>query len=238
MKLVVLNHKMNIAYNELDTYINALACIKRDNIELVVCPSDIYLLKFIERGFVVGGQNVSFNEKGNYTGEISALQLKSIGAKYCIVGHSERRKYFDEDSNIIHRKIQMLLANNIQPILCVGENLSDKEKKISKKVIMEQIALSIDGIPKDSLKDIVIAYEPVWAIGSGMFPSLDYIADIVDCIKTSIKQVTGVDIRVLYGGSVSDENILGLQSIDILDGYLLGNVSLDTKKMSNLTEKL
>lgn len=238
MKLVVLNHKMNIEYNELDTYINELSCIKKENVEFVVCPSDIYLLKFIERGFCVGGQNVSFNERGNYTGEVSALQLKSIGAKYCIVGHSERRKYFDEDSNIINRKIGLLLFNGINPILCVGENLSDKEKHQSKKVIIEQIALALDKISQEDLKNIIIAYEPVWAIGSGMFPSLDYIADIVDCIKTSIKKATGCDIRVLYGGSVNDENISGLSSIDILDGYLLGNVSLNTKKMSNLTEKV
>lgn len=238
MKLVVLNHKMNIAYHDLNTYMKDLSCIKNKNIELVICPSDIYLLKFIEKGFVVGGQNVSFDEKGNYTGEISALQLKSIGAKYCIIGHSERRKYFDEDSNIIHRKLQMLLANKIQPILCVGENLKEKERGVSKKVIMEQVALALDGVPKEALKDIVIAYEPVWAIGSGMLPKIDYIYDIVFSIKQIIKTATGCDIRVLYGGSVSDENIDGLQLIDNLDGYLLGNVSLDTKKMSNLTEKL
>lgn len=103
---------------------------------------------------------------------------------------------------------------------------------------MEQIAEAIDKVSKSELKNIIIAYEPVWAIGSGMVPSIDYIRDIVDCIKTSIKRATGCDVKVLYGGSVSDTNIESINSIDILDGYLLGNVSLDTKKMSNLTEKL
>ncbi|MGN0973988.1 MAG: triose-phosphate isomerase [Bacilli bacterium] len=237
MKLLVLNHKMNIEYSVLDNYIDELSNIKNNNIKLVVCPSDIYLLKFKEKGFTIGGQNVSFDKKGNYTGEVSAEQLKSIGADYCIVGHSERRKYFDEDDNTINRKIKLLLDNDIDPILCVGETLEQKNSGVTKQIIVDQIAKALDGVRKDKIENVIIAYEPVWSIGSGMIPTIDELQNIILFIKDSLKKVD-CNIKVLYGGSVNEENISYLNNIDKLDGFLLGSVSLDTKRMSNLTYKL
>lgn len=228
---------MNIEYSVLDNYIEELSNIKNSNIKLVVCSSDIYLLKFKEKGFTIGGQNVSFDKKGNYTGEVSAEQLKSIGADYCIVGHSERRKYFDEDDNTINRKIKLLLDNDIDPILCVGETLEQKNSGVTKQIIMEQIAKALDGVRKDKIENVIIAYEPVWSIGSGMIPTIDELQNIILFIKDSLKKVD-CNIKVLYGGSVNEENISYLNNIDKLDGFLLGSVSLDTKRMSNLTYKL
>lgn len=237
MKLLVLNHKMNIEYSILDNYIKELSNIKNNNIKLVVCPSDIYLLKFKENGFTIGGQNSSFDKKGNYTGEVSAEQLKSIGADYCIVGHSERRKYFAEDDNTINRKIKLLLDNDIDPILCVGETLEQKNSGVTKEIIMDQIAKALDGIRKDKIENVIIAYEPIWSIGSGMIPTIDELQNVILFIKDSLKKVD-CNIKVLYGGSVNEENISYLNNIDKLDGFLLGGVSLDTKRMSKLTNKL
>lgn len=237
MKLLVLNHKMNIEYSVLDNYIKELSNIKNNNIKLVVCPSDIYLLKFKENGFTIGGQNSSFDKKGNYTGEVSAEQLKSIGADYCIVGHSERRKYFAEDDNTINRKIKLLLDNDIDPILCVGETLEQKNAGVTKEIIMDQIAKALDGIRKDKIENVIIAYEPIWSIGSGMIPTIDELQNVILFIKDSLKKVD-CNIKVLYGGSVNEENISYLNNIDKLDGFLLGGVSLDTKRMSKLTNKL
>lgn len=237
MKLLVLNHKMNIEYSILDNYIKELSNIKNNNIKLVVCPSDIYLLKFKENGFTIGGQNSSFDKKGNYTGEVSAEQLKSIGADYCIVGHSERRKYFAEDDNTINRKIKLLLDNDIDPILCVGETLEQKNAGVTKEIIMDQIAKALDGIRKDKIENVIIAYEPIWSIGSGMIPTIDELQNVILFIKDSLKKVD-CNIKVLYGGSVNEENISYLNNIDKLDGFLLGGVSLDTKRMSKLTNKL
>lgn len=237
MKLLVLNHKMNIEYSVLNNYIKELSNIKNNNIKLVVCPSDIYLLKFKENGFTIGGQNSSFDKKGNYTGEVSAEQLKSIGADYCIVGHSERRKYFAEDDNTINRKIKLLLDNDIDPILCVGETLEQKNAGVTKEIIMDQIAKALDGIRKDKIENVIIAYEPIWSIGSGMIPTIDELQNVILFIKDSLKKVD-CNIKVLYGGSVNEENISYLNNIDKLDGFLLGGVSLDTKRMSKLTNKL
>lgn len=237
MKLLVLNHKMNIEYSILDNYIKELSNIKNNNIKLVVCPSNIYLLKFKENGFTIGGQNSSFDQKGNYTGEVSAEQLKSVGADYCIVGHSERRKYFAEDDNTINRKIKLLLDNDIDPILCVGETLEQKNTGVTKEIIMDQIAKALDGIRKDKMENVIIAYEPIWSIGSGMIPTIDELQNVILFIKDSLKKVD-CNIKVLYGGSVNEENISYLNKIDKLDGFLLGGVSLDTKRMSKLTNKL
>ena len=117
MKLIVLNHKMNLEKKDVDQYISQLKNVSFFPNKLVVCPTNIYLLKFIENHFTVGAQNISFDNDGAYTGELSAMQLKSIGGKYCIVGHSERRKYFNEDNTMICRKTKLLLEHNIIPIL-------------------------------------------------------------------------------------------------------------------------
>ena len=236
MKLVVLNHKMNLEYEDLDKYIDDLKKINLSNIKLVVCPTDVYLSKFIESGFVCGSQNVSFDLDGAYTGEMSALQLKSLGIKYSIVGHSERRKYFNEDNTMICRKTKLLLDEKIIPILCIGESLEDKEKERTKEIIKNQIVEVLDYL--NNISSIVIAYEPVWAIGSGFTPSMEDVEEIVSFIKMVVFKRYGVDIKVLYGGSVSDDNIHEFEKLDILDGYLLGTVSLYPDKLSNLTRKL
>lgn len=236
MKYVVLNHKMNLEFEQLDSYINGIKNIEMSHIKFIVCPSSIYISKFIEEGFVVGAQNISFATDGAYTGEISALQLKSIGGKYSIVGHSERRKYFNEDNTMIYKKTNLLLENGITPILCIGETQDDKEKGMTKEVIKNQIVEVFDYIKSPS--KVIIAYEPVWAIGSGEIPTMEDVEEIISFIKMVVLKKYGIDIKVLYGGSVNDENIDSFEKLDIIDGYLLGSVSLNPEKMSNLTEKL
>jgi len=236
MKLIVLNHKMNLESTDVDKYISDLKSVSFSPNKLVVCPTDIYISRFIDNGFVVGAQNISFTDDGAYTGELSAKQLSSIGGKYSIVGHSERRKYFDEDNTMICRKTNLLLDNNIIPILCIGETLEEKEREQTKEIVKNQIVEVLDYV-KDPSK-VIIAYEPVWAIGSGETPTMDDTEEIISFIKMVVLKKYGIDIKVLYGGSVNDENIASFEKLNIIDGYLLGTVSLDVDKLSNMTEKL
>ena len=236
MKYIVLNHKMNLENIDVDKYISSLKQVSFSPNKLVVCPTDIYIQRFIDNGFTVGAQNISFDTDGAYTGELSALQLKSIGGKYSIVGHSERRRYFNEDNTMICRKTNLLLDNDIIPILCIGESLDDKEKEKTKEVVKNQIVEVLEYVSNPS--KVIIAYEPVWAIGSGEIPSMEDVEEIISFIKMVVLKKYGIDIKVLYGGSVNDENISSFEELNIIDGYLLGTVSLDVDKLSNMTKKM
>ena len=238
MKLLVLNHKANCSYNDLEKYIEKIKKIKKDGVKLILCPSNIYLLKFINNNLCVGAQDVSIYSNGSYTGEITALQLKSLGVDYCIIGHSERRQYFNESDADINKKLKQLLANDITPILCVGESFKDKEYGIADDTIIRQLAEATKNIEKDNLNKIIVSYEPVWAIGSDVIPSTNYIDTKIKVIQDYFKE-KGIDfINILYGGSVNDVNIEVLRNIDDLSGYLIGGAGLDPNKMSNLTNKL
>ena len=238
MKLVVLNHKMNINYGNLDKYISDLKKVDSDNIELVVCPANIYLLEFIKNGFSVGAQDVSMYDNGSYTGEVSASQLKSMGIKYCIVGHYERRTYFNESNSDANRKIKQLLNNDIKVVVCLGESLDDKNSGTGDSVIIKQLVESLGDIDKKYSNNIIISYEPGWAIGSSVIPSTNYIEKKIGLINTSLSNIGLENVRILYGGSVDDTNIEVLSQVEALDGFLIGSVGLDIDKLSNLTNKL
>ena len=238
MKLVVLNHKMNFTYEGIKLYIRSLKKISTNNIKLVVCPSNLYISDFIDNDFYTGSQNVSNYDNGSYTGEISASQLQSIGVKYCIIGHSERKQYFNESNKDINNKLKQLLKHNIIPILCVGETLQDKDNGVANDVITKQIMEATKGINIRELEDIIISYEPVWAIGCGIIPSTRYIEEKIALIKQCVYDIGLVDTKILYGGSVNDNNIEVLKQIDDLDGYLIGGLGLDINKLSNLIKVL
>lgn len=221
-KILALNHKMNLMPQELKTYINN---INIENKNIIVFPMAIYLPYFLNKGFDIGIQNISLFENGSHTGEISAMAAQKLGANYAIVGHSERRDEFIETDEVINKKVKEAVNKGLKVILCVGEKNKDEDKEKTLKV---QLKKSLKDI--DLNQNIIIAYEPVWAIGSGMIPTK---AEIKESIKF-IKQETGSKLKVLYGGSVNENNIAEINTIKILDGYLVGGASLDYNKVNKM----
>lgn len=222
--LVILNNKCNFNKDEFDHYQNELVNITSKH-QLVLCPSSIHLLRFNLTNFSLGVQNISSYGTGAYTGEIAASQLKLLNVSYVIVGHSERREYFKESKIELKRKLENALNNSITPILCIGEKLQDD----TLKTITNQLEI----IKKIKNKEkIVIAYEPVWSIGSGKTPTIKQIEEVVRFIKKQFP-----NNPIIYGGSLTENNICNLKS-DLLDGYLLGGISLYPKKLQLFLNQL
>lgn len=222
--IIILNHKCHFNLEEFLDYQKRLESIVTPH-QLVLCPSFLYLSVCSLPNFLLGAQNVSPYHCGAYTGEVSASQLKSMKVSYALVGHSERRNYFQEDEKQIKQKIVQCLENNITPVFCVGE--ANKEE--ARKKIGEQLEMIEDLEQKEK---IVIAYEPVWAIGSGRVPTISEIEQIVLLIKKRFP-----NNPVIYGGSIHDENIYSLKS-HLLDGYLLGGLSLNDQRLQRFLSQL
>lgn len=221
-KTIVANLKMNMNLSDVQTYLHIInESIHNDHV--IICPSALYLPYFIGKDYKVGIQNISNKQKGSYTGEISASQARSMGVSYVLIGHSERRREFGENNETITEKIRLSLNENLQVILCIGESNKNDLKK--EGTLIEQIKCIFDNIIPS--KQIMIAYEPVWAIGSGIMPSKKQIGHIISYIKNFV--YTNYHIRpfVLYGGSITEENIQDLCQIEEVDGFLIGNASVD-----------
>lgn len=233
-KLIVANIKMNMKFGELANYLNHLKTINKKNI--VICPSYIYIPYFLNYDFSVGSQNVCAYEDGGYTGEVSAKQLASIGVKYTIIGHSERRIKLKEDNLEINKKIKSSLDSNLKVILCIGETL--EESKLLKKdiVLKRQIRDALFNV-KD-LSDIVIAYEPVWSIGTNKIPEKEDLKHTIKYIKELVKDMYKTNIKVIYGGSINENNITALESIKELDGFLIGSASINPSQFIEIINKI
>lgn len=231
MKLVIGNFKMNLHLNEIEKYIDYFKNKNYSNVYFA--PSSIYLNKFVDNGLNTVSQDVSCYENGAYTGDVSSSQLKSIGINYSIVGHSERRKYYN-DSSLVNKKIIRLLEQEIVPILCIGETLEERENNQVFDVLKEEINTAFDNIKGEFLKDVIIAYEPIWSIGTGKIPTNKEIEEVSWYIKNYVKEKYSIDIKVLYGGSVNNNCISELEKMDIIDGYLVGGCSLKYEEFDRL----
>ncbi len=206
----------------------------KNKIEVVVCPpftnlESVYN-KIKDTDILLGAQNMYFEEKGAFTGEISPSMLKSVGCKFVIIGHSERREYFKESNELLNNKIKTALKYNITPIYCVGEKLEEREAGKAFKVIEAQIKEGLVGFTAQELKEIVIAYEPVWAIGTGKTASpaqaQEVHAYIRGLLATLSDKKTAEEITIQYGGSVKPDNVTELMSQPDIDGALVGGASL------------
>ena len=228
MKLVVGNFKMNMSYQDILDYLDKLK-----NKDVIYCPPSIYSKMFIDRGLQVGLQNIYTKDFGSYTGEISAYQAKSMGITYTIIGHSERRIYFNEDDKLINEKV-INAKDYLKIILCVGETKEERQNKETLEIIKKQLLADLSNV--QNLNNIIIAYEPKWAIGAKQTPSNLEIAKVVNYIKSFIKEKYKTDIKVLYGGSVNASDILRLEEIESIDGYLVGNSSIDYLEFSKIIE--
>lgn len=224
--IVALNNKSNLSKEDFISYLNNLKGIST-NSTLILCPT--YLNIPLVDGILLGSQNVSKENDGAFTGEISAKQLKSYNVKYSIVGHSERREYQKETNEDIKEKIIKLQENGIIPIMCIGESKIERENGTYKEVLKEELSI-LNDLPKDN---IIIAYEPIWSIGTGIIPTNEEIIEVFELIKNILP-----NNKVLYGGSANNDNIDTLKTISLIDGYLLGGLSLKPDKLQEFLDKL
>lgn len=228
-KIYAFNLKMNKPSISFEKYVNLLEKAKDS---VFVCAPFVYLqqLKQYSNTLKYGAQNVSEFKGGAHTGEVSANMLAEFGAKVCIVGHSERRKFNLENNKQISEKIDRLVENKILPIICVGEEKEFKFEK-AKKIVQKQLeCLNLTNHLNDRF---IIAYEPVWAIGTGKTPTLSYIEKMSDFIKNFIA-TNGLKANVLYGGSFNENNCEGLKKVKNVDGFLIGGASLKEESVKTI----
>lgn len=233
-KLIVGNIKMNMQFGEISNYLNYFKNIKSDNV--VICPSYIYVPYFLNYDFSVGSQNVCAYEDGGYTGEVSAKQLASIGVKYTIIGHSERRIKLNESDIEINKKIKNSLDSKLKVILCIGETLEENKLLKKESVLKKQIRNALFDI-KD-LSNVIIAYEPVWSIGTNKIPTSNELIYTITYIKQLVSEMYKKDIKVIYGGSINEKNIMNLKNVNELDGFLIGSASINPTQFTQIINKI
>lgn len=235
--IFIANWKMNLNLSQsielLDELLKEESKFK-DKLKIIICPSftSLYSLsqKLKHSSFYLGAQNVYLKDRGSFTGEISPLMLKELKVQYCIVGHSERRSYLKEDDEMINQKIKILVKNNISPILCIGETKKEREQGFTKNKIQNQLEQDLKGVI--SHIPIFIAYEPVWAIGSGNPVKSEEAKDVALFIRKKLIELYNQNWEelkskfiILYGGSVSKENIKDFVDKDLIKGVLVGGAS-------------
>ena len=241
MKYLIFNLKSNKTLEEMKSYEEEFKSFDSES-ELIICPSYPFYQCFRGSNYILGAQDVSAYPPGTYTGEVNAEQLSSLNVKYVIIGHSERRNYFKEDASLLKNKITRALANNLQVVYCIGENIEEYTEKKTKEVLKTQIESVLGSINRSEVEKIIIAYEPLWAISDGItpapIPTEEEIEKVALFIKKLIKESYNADIEVLYGGSANDTNIDSLKSIASIEGLLVGGASLDTNKIKKMVESV
>ena len=235
-KLIAANWKMYKTPAEaeafVDTFLPLVAGHTRD--EIALFPSPVLLPSVIEAAqgsnVAVGCQNIHFAEEGAYTGETSVGQLKAVGGTHTLIGHSERRQYFAETDEIVNKKLHTALKHGLVPIVCIGEVLLERESGQTESVLKTQVTGAFAGISSEAAKPIVIAYEPVWAIGTGKTATPEMAVDAHRIIRAEVAKLLGQEIaaqmRILYGGSVKPDNATALLGEEEIDGALVGGASL------------
>ena len=214
--------------------------------QLLVCPSflSVYPVSEILKNspVMIGGQNLYFENDGAFTGEVSGSMLKNAGCCYVIIGHSERRQYFSETNEIVNKKIFKALENELIPIVCVGEKEVERESGKYEEVVKDQVTNALKGISNEQIKKIVIAYEPVWAIGTGRTATPEQANEMHSSIRSIIKNLYSEEnskaIQILYGGSMNENNSAVLLSQSDIDGGLIGGASLNARSFINIIKTI
>ncbi|WP_066824508.1 triose-phosphate isomerase [Clostridium tepidiprofundi] len=229
------NWKMNKTPSEAAKLIEELKeKVKDAKCEVIICPSFVCLDAAIKAAdgtnIKIGAQNMYFEENGAYTGEISPVMLGEMNVEYVIIGHSERRQYFNETDETVNKKVKKAFEHNITPILCVGETLYERENNITEEIIGKQIKLDLVGLTNEQVSRIVVAYEPIWAIGTGKTATAEQANETISYIRSVISKMydseTAEKVRILYGGSVKPATIKGQMEQSDIDGGLVGGASL------------
>ena len=242
-KVIAGNWKMNMLPNEAMKFIDELAPYAEDTeAEVILCVpyTDLFysLLAAQKTKIKIGAQNMHYEEKGAYTGEVSAQMLKCINVEYVIIGHSERREYFGETDETVNKKIKAAFRTGLKPIVCVGETLNQKEEGKATEVITTQIRLALEGLTNEQVEHTIIAYEPIWAIGTGKTATAEdannSIKEIRQEIAKNYGQETASRVIIQYGGSVKAVNANELFSMSDIDGALVGGASLNVEEFSKI----
>lgn len=237
------NWKMNNTIKEALSLVEEIKAQSLDkDVEVVLC-TPFTALKDVKEAIKdtnikLGAQNMHWEENGAFTGEISPIMLKELGVDYCIIGHSERRQYFNETDETVNKKIKSALEHGLLPIVCVGETLEERESGSAEKIVKAQVIKAFEGIERDKIIDIVIAYEPIWAIGTGKTASSADADAMCGFIRETIGEIYSKEekeiIRIQYGGSVKPSNVKELMDESNIDGALVGGASLKAEDFVRL----
>lgn len=236
------NWKMNKTIEEATELVKKIKNNLNDDVEVVVCVPFTALSQVKKEisgtNLKLGAQNMHWEESGAYTGEISPLMLNEIGVDYVIIGHSERRQYFGETDETVNKKIKAALKHDINPIVCVGETLVQREDGIEKEVVEAQVLKALEDIDKKDMDKIVIAYEPIWAIGTGKTATSEEANEIIAFIRKILRdkyqQEVSEKVRIQYGGSVKPSNVTEIMNQSDIDGALVGGASLNSEEFIKL----
>ena len=240
------NWKMNMTPAKTREFITALAPMVagKDKCDIVLCVPFVDIATAVEAAkgtnIKIGAQNVHFKESGAYTGEISAEMLCEVGTEYVIIGHSERRQYFGETDETVNLRTKAALAAGLKVILCLGELLEERQAGITEEIVSMQTKLDLAGIPESDLKNIIIAYEPVWAIGTGLTATPEQADEVCAIIRGVVASLyskeAAEEMTIQYGGSMNDANARELLEKENIDGGLIGGASLKTDKFTTIVK--
>ena len=242
-KVIAGNWKMNMLPNEAIAFIEQLTpLVKNTENEVILCVpyTDLFysLLTAQNTNIKIGAQNMHFEESGAYTGEVSGQMLKCIGVEYVIIGHSERRQYFAETDETVNKKIKAALKNELKPIVCVGETLEQREAGKTEEIITMQTKLALEGLTQEEVNKVIIAYEPIWAIGTGKTATSEDANNSIKAIRNEIANLYGSEVAdeiiIQYGGSVKSSNAKELFNTSDIDGGLVGGASLKVDEFAKI----
>ncbi|WP_405315228.1 triose-phosphate isomerase [Faecalibacillus faecis] len=242
-KVIAGNWKMNMLPDETIKFIEEFAPLVKDTEnEVILCVpyTDLFyaLLNVQGTNIKIGAQNMHFEEKGAYTGEISPQMLKSINVEYVIIGHSERRQYYNETDETVNKKIKAAFNVGLKPIVCVGETLEEREAGKTAEIITNQTKLALEGLSNEQVENTIIAYEPIWAIGTGKTATSEDANNSIKEIRNKIAEIYGQNtasrVIIQYGGSVKSSNAKELFSTSDIDGGLVGGASLKAEEFSKI----
>lgn len=244
--IIAANWKMNMLASNVKPYAEELKPMTAQArwCDIVICPPHIMIpaaqKAFRDCRIAVGAQNLSEREKGAYTGEVSGSQLSDIGIHYVIIGHSERRQYNGETDVIVNEKVHKALGVNLRPIICVGESLLQREMGVTTELVTLQVKTALSGVPAAKMRRVVIAYEPIWAIGTGKTATSEEAASVCNTIRTVIRNLYGARtaraVSILYGGSMNASNARELLAQPDIDGGLIGSASLSPKEFAAIVD--
>ncbi len=242
-KVIAGNWKMNMLPGKTIEYIDQLAKkVEQSQKEVIlfVPYTDLFYALLTVQGtnIKVGAQNMHFEDNGAYTGEVSGPMLKVINVEYVLIGHSERRKNFSETDEIVNKKLKAALRNGLKPVICIGESLEQKENGKTLEVVTNQIELALNGLTEQQVENTIIAYEPIWAIGTGKTATKEEANNTIKEIRNKIEKIYGHTVAskviILYGGSVKSNNAKELFEMSDIDGGLVGGASLDPDEFSKI----
>lgn len=233
MKYLIANWKSYITNqkNAKDLFSAVNTSAKSSGSKIVVCPPFPFLSSVKSGATAIGAQDVFYEKNGAYTGEVTLDMLKDFGVEYVILGHSERRQYQEESDELINKKVKATLKRGLKVVLCVGERVRI-EQNVIPEIVSEQVKKDLEGVPKSKIQDVIVAYEPIWAIGTGLSDTPENAHQAALYIRKTIGNIynakTGLSVKVLYGGSVNSKNVLDFVNYHGIDGVLVGGAS--TKK--------